>query len=340
VSNLATIQGDIYSVRPRFEALAGSGLSFDREAGFAVQLLQSNDYALRVATENRQSVINAVTNIAAIGISLNPAKRQAYLVPRDGKICLDISYMGLLDLAIQSGSILWGQAELVYDADQFELNGFDKPPLHKRDPFSGARGGIKGAYVVVKTHSGDYLTTCMSLGEIHDIRDRTKAWKAYIEKKKLCPWVTDEGEMMKKTVIKRAYKLWPKTDKLDNAVHYLNTDGGEGLHLEEPKKTEGPSGPIGATTGALAEQSIEVQNVLRDWAEEIEAAFRRTDGGIDEAFPIYQARKASMVFVTEGGQTEIDAQQVAALWSLLPSDLRTAIKQAGSAIKAAATETA
>jgi recombination protein RecT len=38
--------------------------------------------------------------VAAIGITLNPASKLAYLVPRDGMVCLDISYMGLLHRAV------------------------------------------------------------------------------------------------------------------------------------------------------------------------------------------------------------------------------------------------
>ena len=228
-NNLQVIKDDVYSVRERFEKMAGGAIDFEREAGFAIQVITGNDYAMRIATENRQSVINAVTNVAAIGISLNPAKRQAYLVPRDGRICLDISYMGLLDLAIQSGSIMWGQAELVYEADRFELHGFDKPPMHNRDPFAKDRGAVVGVYVVVKTRDGDYLTTCMSLDEVYDIRNRSSAWKAWEQKQKKCPWVTDEGEMIKKTVIKRASKLWPKNDRLNQAIQHLNVELDEGI---------------------------------------------------------------------------------------------------------------
>jgi recombination protein RecT len=108
---IAIVSGAIQEARESFAAvLTDRSLNFEREAGFAVQVLSANDYALKIATSNRQSVIDAVTNIAAIGISLNPAKKQAYLVPRDGRICLDISYIGLMDLAIASGSIRWGQA--------------------------------------------------------------------------------------------------------------------------------------------------------------------------------------------------------------------------------------
>lgn len=240
-SALTVIRQDIAKSQQRFEAVSvDKSIVFEREASFAVQALMANDYALRVAGENRMSVVNAVTNISAIGISLNPARKQAYLVPRDGKICLDISYMGLLDIAIQSGAIRWGQAELVYEKDEFTLSGVDEKPEHKRKPFDKDRGALVGVYVVVKTASGDFLTTTMSIDEVYAIRDRSAAWKAFIAKKAKCPWVTDEGEMVKKTVIKRAYKTWPKTERLDAAVHYLNTEGGEGLEfdgatLEQPK---------------------------------------------------------------------------------------------------------
>lgn len=228
---LSIITGAIAEARDDFSrVLVDRSLSFERESGFAIQQLQKNDYVMSVAMKNKQSVINAVTNVAAIGISLNPARKQAYLVPRDGQICLDISYIGLLDLAVSTGSILWGQAEIVRQNDAFVLNGFDKPPTHTFNPFGTERGDIVGVYVVVKTHSGDYLTTTMSLEEVHSIRDRSEGWKAFAAKKiKSTPWASDEGEMIKKTVIKRAYKLWPKTERLDEVMNHLNTTNKEGI---------------------------------------------------------------------------------------------------------------
>lgn len=324
-NHLAIVREDVYSVRERFEQMSGGAMNFEREAGFAIQVLGANDYALDIATKNRQSVINAVTNVAAIGISLNPAKRQAYLVPRDGRICLDISYMGLLDLAIQSGSIMWGQAELVYEADRFELNGFDKPPTHNRNPFAKERGPVVGAYVVVKTRDADYLTCCMSIDEVYDIRDRSTAWKAWINKQKKCPWVTDEGEMIKKTVIKRAYKLWPKTDRLDQAVHFLNTEGGEGLELVTPVAE---SAPVGGISGrdvcgeAMAKLPLEEQNYLRELAAEVEQLFRADGFGVGFAFD-----------KVEGNN--LDSDQKMALWYELPSDVRSGLKKEGEARRAA-----
>lgn len=235
-SSIQLITEDIYSVRDSFiSVLSDRDINFEREAGFAIQAISRNDYTVKIAASARQSVIDAVTNIAAIGISLNPAKKQAYLVPRDGRICLDISYMGLMDLAMATGSIKWAQAALVHQEDVFVLNGFDKPPSHNFQPFATNRGPVVGVYVVVKTADGEYLTHTMDIASVHAIRNRSSAWKAWVKDKKSCPWVTDEGEMAKKTCVKQAYKYWPKTERLEQAIQYLNTDGGEGLeHLTEP----------------------------------------------------------------------------------------------------------
>ncbi len=104
------VQNLVMPARERFMAIDPSG-NFEREAGFAMQVLMASDYTLSVARGDPQSVIDAVSNVAAVGLSLNPAKKQAYLIPRavrkgtKPKIVLDISYIGLLDLAIMSGSI-------------------------------------------------------------------------------------------------------------------------------------------------------------------------------------------------------------------------------------------
>lgn len=268
VNNLAVITQEIYDTRDKFAAvLTDPSINFEKEAGFAIQVLQNNDFALKVATGNRQSVINAVTNVAAIGISLNPAKRQAYLVPRDGRICLDISYMGLIDLAVATGSIRWAQAELVRAGDNFALNGFDGPPTHVFNPFSKDRGEIVGAYVVVKTADGDYLTTPMSKDEIDGIMNRSQSVKSG----KSSPWKTDYGEMAKKTVVKRAYKYWPKNDRLSEAIHHQNTDGGEGLATTASAPADPDLLPRLRKAVDAARDAVALEQVWKDGLAEVRA---------------------------------------------------------------------
>lgn len=250
-NQITTIDQLVYSIKPMFESVQiDKNIAFAREAEFAIQIITANDYALGIAQKNQQSVIDAITNLSAIGITLNPAEKKAYLVPRKGGICLAISHIGLLHLAIESGSIRWGQARLVYENDHFELNGLDKQPTHQFKPFAKDRGEVVGVYVSVKTADGDYLTEAMSTDEVLAIRDRSDAWKAWISKKSSCPWVTDPGEMFKKTVVHRAHKYWPKTERLAKALDYLNNEGGEGVTFTEPKpepvKTLDPAEDIAA----------------------------------------------------------------------------------------------
>lgn len=274
---LAVIESDIYGLQPRFDAvLSDKSIKFDREAEFAIQVLSGNDYAMKLAFGNRQSVINAVTNLAAIGLSLNPAKKQAYLVPRDNKICLDISYIGLVELAVASGSVRWAKADLVREADIFRLNGMDRPPTHDFAPFSGDRGAIVGVYCVAKTADGDYLVDTMSVAEVYDIRDRSSAWKAWIGKQKKCPWVTDEGEMIKKTIIKRASKLWPKTERLAEAIHHLNTDGEEGLAEVATGQDDQPTFDLQAYLGKI-NSATSVKGLEAVWREGAKAAEEARD---------------------------------------------------------------
>lgn len=202
-------------------AATDQSVTWAKESQYAMQLFQKNDFLTKTAMANPVSAQNAIINVAAIGITLNPASKLAYLVPRDGMVCLDISYMGLLHLAQATGSIKWGQCKLVYANDTYESNGLDTAPTHKYNAF-GDRGEVVGGYCTVKTPDGDYLTEEMSLAEIKATEATSKA--------KNGPWKNFWAEMARKTIVKRASKYWPRADRLDNAIHVLNED--EGVHQE------------------------------------------------------------------------------------------------------------
>lgn len=213
-------------------ALTEQTVTWAKESQFAIQYFQKNDFLAKTALSNPTSAQNAIINVAAIGITLNPASKLAYLVPRDGMVCLDISYMGLLHIAMESGVISWGQAKLVHANDTYESNGLDKAPTHKYNAF-GDRGDIVGVYCTVKTPAGDYLTEEMSLAEIEAVRKTSKA--AFSDKG---PWVNHWNEMARKTVVKRASKYWPKASRLDSAIHVLNEEEGVWTEPVMPHRSE------------------------------------------------------------------------------------------------------
>lgn len=198
-------------------ASPGQLVKWEKESQFAIQQLQKNEYLASAAEKNRASLQNAIINVAAVGVSLNPANRHAYLVPRDGLVCLDISYMGLMHLAIQAGAIEWGQAKIVYEKDQYANIGIDKPPEHRQNTF-GDKGKIVGVYCTVKLKNGDYLTEEMDIKQIESVREKSKAKKG--------PWMTFYEEMARKSVVKRAAKYWPVCERLNKAVEVLNESEG------------------------------------------------------------------------------------------------------------------
>lgn len=226
----------IAEARGSFQKANSSGLEYQAESLFAMQACQNNDYLMRVASENPTSLKIAIANVAAIGLTLNPVFGFAFLVPRDGRVLLDISYRGLIKIATDIGSIKWAKAELVYTKDDFRYLGPAKSPHHIADIFASPedRGEFRGAYCVAKTSDGDMLVEAMRAEQVYRARDKSLAYT----KHKSGPWVDWFDEMAKKTVIKRGSKTWPKTDReqqLAEALRILNVDNGEGLEPIEDR---------------------------------------------------------------------------------------------------------
>lgn len=223
---LTPMESTVLSYEQSFNAVNAYKLNFKKEATFALQILKANNFLREKAQNNPDSLQNAITNIAAIGISLNPAVKEAYLVPRGNMVCLDISYIGLVKLATDTGAIEWVQAEIVKANDTFEYQGVGRAPLHKMNPFSD-RGETVGVYCVAKLSTGECLSTIMSKAECDSIRDKSS------QAAQKGPWKDFYEEMLKKTVIKRASKLWPKSERVQQAVEVINEH--EGIDFNSTK---------------------------------------------------------------------------------------------------------
>lgn len=242
---IRSIRQSIGTGKQRFEAIVAkdkSDLNWGSETMFAMQVIEKSKYLQQCTLS---SLKGSVVNVAAIGLTLNPAEKLAYLIPRkrrykEGKqwmevweACLDISYRGLVKIATDAGSIRWAKAEIVRKEDEFIWHGIDQKPTHNiTNPFGNEeqRGEIIGAYCVAKTSDGDYLCDIMSIDEIYKIRDRSDAWK-FGEKGKRGPWESDEGQMIKKTLIRRGSVSWPLSTRFMLAEAELNKH--QGISFDE-----------------------------------------------------------------------------------------------------------
>lgn len=202
---------------------------FNKECSFAIQHLQSNTYLQK---STNISLLQSVLNIIQIGLTLNPVSKLAYLVPRykNGAVtcCLEPSYMGLVKLATDTGSVINVYADLVYENDYFESERGTNPNIIHRTKNFGERGELIGVYAVAVLHDGSKQFEIMDKAEIEEIRGSSESYKSFVKgDAKSCIWVSDAPEMWRKTVIKRLCKYLPKTemwDKLYKAVEMDNED--------------------------------------------------------------------------------------------------------------------
>jgi recombination protein RecT len=151
-----------------------------------------------------ESLLGAIMQAAQMG--LEPDGRQGHLIPyfnsKTGKTeCqFQADYKGLVGLVRRNSDVEDIYADLVRDKDKFEIKkGLHRDLVHEID-IRAERGDVIGAYAVIKYRGGVTGFEFMSKQEIDEIRKRSKSANAG-------PWVTDFGEMAKKTVIKRLLKL-------------------------------------------------------------------------------------------------------------------------------------
>lgn len=219
------LQKNQSAIEKRMKEAGMNTQAIRREMSFALQAISANNYLQKCTGD---SLMAAVVNIANIGLTLNPAAKEAYLVPRKGLAILQPSYIGLCKLITQTGKVTDIQANVVYEGDQFDLDLADsyrpvthRPCLRKKD-----RGDFVGVYAIATLKEGSKHAEWMDVDGINAIRGMSESWK--IEKlRRYSPWVNHYDEMARKTVVKRLYKYLPRgenQDRIDDAIQLDNQE--------------------------------------------------------------------------------------------------------------------
>jgi recombination protein RecT len=176
-----------------------------------------------------------VSKSAQLGLSMDPQLGEAYLViARNSKANRDepqlrVGWKGLAKLARQSGEITLIYAHAVHERDitdgHFRVTlGAEPQLIHEPDIFTD-RGPVVGYYAVTKYRDGDFDFEPMSVEEIHKIRDKTDAYRAYKAGRiKSTPWADWEQEMARKTVIRRLLKRSPMSAEMQAAVKLIDQE--------------------------------------------------------------------------------------------------------------------
>ena len=250
-------------------AIANKDLvKWEEEKQFAIQLLQGNEYLAKCVPHTIQ---NAMVNVASVGLTLNPARGYAYLVPEyskgnGGQECqLRISFKGLMKIATDSGQIDWVKADVVKQNDKFSFNGAWELPVHQMNPF-GDRGDPIGVYCVAKLSNGGQITDVMSWEEVNKIKACAKTqlvWNKWPE------------EMAKKAIIKRASKQWPNTElRLDTAIEMLNeNEGSESIQKQEKQVEQKAIATVQDINDAIHNAGLDAADVANRAMKKLDFVF-------------------------------------------------------------------
>jgi len=201
----------IEEVLPDF--MKGQG---DRLVKRAMLTMSRNSRLMECSLE---SIFHAVLGAAELGLAIDG--RLGHAVPYKNKrgnnwvmeAQFQPDYKGIVAVARRSKTIKDCYAEVVCKGDVFEHGERgDKQHLLHTYEIDAERTQVRGAYAKIMFADGSWRYLLMSYDELMKIKKRSKSKDR--EGNLTGPWVTDEWEMFKKTVIKRALKTYADTDMM------------------------------------------------------------------------------------------------------------------------------
>ena len=221
---LATINEKIASLEPQMLKTLNEQ-TVRRELSFAKQLVAGSAQLQKCTVP---SVLTAIYNICNIGLSLNPAAKEAYIVPRYNsqisatEASLQPSYVGLIKLLTDAGTVKSIVANVVHDGDDFFIDAATGEVKHRLCLVKANKGQKIGAYALATLSNGSPQVKWMEVDEINEIRACSESYKNE-KTRAYSPWEKHWDEMACKTVIRRLYKYLPrsggsKQQVIDNAI--------------------------------------------------------------------------------------------------------------------------
>lgn len=227
-------------------SMAGSQQDAQKMFAICLSVLNRNP---KLAECTRESLTSCIAQSMAFGLLPGPFKECAF-VPRKnsrngGKLEANWQpqYQGLIKLAYNAGVLTNVRAEVVWSADTLVMKKGLRQELD-HIPYTGLRenrGERVGVYCVWSTRQGQepeflYLDAQF----VNAIRKRSPA-SSFSDS----PWMSKEPDdvdwMWKKTAIIQASKLWPKSDKMIQALEAEEASEGfskpniMNFHVETPE---------------------------------------------------------------------------------------------------------
>lgn len=193
-TKLDVIRHQLDIAMPRLKEVAPRHLKPERVARILLAAISKTPAILNCTPE---SILQFAMKCSETGLEPIGAGG-AWPIPYGNVLTFVPDYRGLINCARRAKCVKHVRAEVVYENDEFEFSlGLD--PSLSHTPARTDRGELNAAYAVLTMPDDTKEFVVMLADDVQRIKARSKAANSG-------PWKTDEPEMWKKTVIRRAMK--------------------------------------------------------------------------------------------------------------------------------------
>jgi len=190
---------------------------FAIEKSFALEIIANSD---SLQSADPATVGQCIIDVGVMGLTLSPNQRLAYLIPYKiegrGMICtLSVSYMGLEHIAYRTGVVSNIQTNVVREGDEFRVFVTNNRRQIEHEEAVAGRGKVTHAYCIATYKDGSTHIEVMDRADLDAVKQAaTRKNRGKVPFTWTGPF---RYEMYKKSVLRRAWKSWPKFDdpKLD-----------------------------------------------------------------------------------------------------------------------------
>ena len=206
------------------------------EIGYASKIISTNISLQKCSYE---SVMECLVQIQKIGLTLNPTLKLVYLVERDGKCVIEVSYIGLIAILKKSGGCKYIDAFIVYSDEEFAYwpasGSLTHKPAYAKSEAEQKKREVIGVYSRAVLNTDDSMYCFMPMWEVDKVRNLTKS-----SSDKTSFWNLWTEEMIKKTVIKRHFKMLVTGTELESVSTMIEIENENNEMVVQPK-TKGKS---------------------------------------------------------------------------------------------------
>jgi phage RecT family recombinase len=203
-------------------------LNWQTEKMYVEQMVARDNYLASAILESPMSLMTALRDSAALGLSIAPSLGHVYLIGQRPKrdlpleVYAKVSYKGMEQSVLMSGTVLSITTQLVHENDEFDYGTNLDGPFLRFNMARNERGTLQGGFCLARYANGEKHVEWMTAADIEGCKAAaTKAQGGIVP----AVWSgAFASEQQKKCIVRRAAKHWPSSPVIQRLVENFDRD--------------------------------------------------------------------------------------------------------------------